>query len=80
MKGEQFQTYEGDERFVEYINSKEVLYKKHRREDLLNDLINGNEIECVVGLRLNEATESYYPCYTCEFNATNRTTHKTHYI
>ena len=80
MKEEQYQTYEEDENFVEYMDSKEVFYNKHKTEDLPDYLFNGNDIDCVVGLRLNETTERYYPCDECEFTSTNMTTHKAHYI
>ena len=80
FKDEQYQTYEEDENFVEYIDSKEIFYNKHRSKNLPDDLINGNEIESVVGLRLKETTDSYFPCDACEFTSTNMTTHKAHYI
>ena len=80
LNEEQFQTYEEDENFVEYIDSKEIFYKQHRIKDLPDDLMNGNDIECVVGLRLKETTESCYPCDACEFTSTNMTIHESHYI
>ena len=79
IKEEQNQTYEEDENFVEYNDSKEIFYNQHRTEDLPNDLINGNEIEFVVGLKLKETTGSFYPCDACDFTSTNMKIHKTHY-